>query len=106
MDGIIKYKNSLSKLVDSENVFLGLFSHGSMKIELFRPDQIDTQQPHEQDEIYVIATGTGTFILEDKKVSFEPNDVIFVPAGKDHRFIDFTEDFTTWVIFYGPKNGE
>jgi hypothetical protein len=23
-----------------------------------------------------------------------------------HRFEDFTDDFATWVIFYGPEGGE
>jgi hypothetical protein len=23
-----------------------------------------------------------------------------------HRFEDFTHDFGTWVIFYGPEGGE
>jgi hypothetical protein len=32
--------------------------------------------------------------------------VLFVPAGIEHRFIKFTEDFVTWVVFYGPKGGE
>jgi hypothetical protein len=27
-------------------------------------------------------------------------------AGKPHRFEDFTDDFGTWVIFYGPEGGE
>jgi len=26
--------------------------------------------------------------------------------GVEHRFIDFTEDFGSWVIFYGPQGGE
>ncbi|MFT5765663.1 MAG: mannose-6-phosphate isomerase-like protein (cupin superfamily), partial [Saprospiraceae bacterium] len=37
---------------------------------------------------------------------FEAGDVLFVPAGVAHRFEKFTEDFATWVIFYGPKGGE
>jgi hypothetical protein len=32
--------------------------------------------------------------------------VLFVPAGHEHRFEDFTPDFATWVIFYGPDGGE
>jgi hypothetical protein len=29
-----------------------------------------------------------------------------VPAGVPHRFVDFSDDFETWVVFYGPKGGE
>jgi hypothetical protein len=29
-----------------------------------------------------------------------------VPAGVEHRFEEFSGDFGTWVIFYGPEGGE
>jgi len=31
---------------------------------------------------------------------------LFVPAGIEHRFENFTSDFATWVIFYGKEGGE
>ena len=34
---------------------------------------------------------------------FIPGEVLFVPAGVEHRFEDFTEDFATWVFFFGPE---
>jgi hypothetical protein len=33
-------------------------------------------------------------------------EVLFVATGVKHRFIDFSDDFATWVFFYGPKGGE
>jgi mannose-6-phosphate isomerase-like protein (cupin superfamily) len=36
----------------------------------------------------------------------EPGEVLFVPAGIEHRFEDFSDDFATWVFFYGPEGGE
>lgn len=35
-----------------------------------------------------------------------PGDLLFVPAGVVHRFEEFTDDFATWVMFYGPEGGE
>jgi hypothetical protein len=32
--------------------------------------------------------------------------VFFTPAGWVHRFEDFSDDFATWVVFWGPKGGE
>jgi mannose-6-phosphate isomerase-like protein (cupin superfamily) len=37
---------------------------------------------------------------------FKPHDVIFVPAGMEHRFEGFSDDFQTWVVFWGPTGGE
>ena len=31
---------------------------------------------------------------------------LFVPAGRRHRFEDFSENYVTWVVFYGPPEGE
>jgi hypothetical protein len=29
----------------------------------------------------------------------------FLRSGT-HRFLEFTDDFATWVFFYGPEGGE
>ena len=29
-----------------------------------------------------------------------------VAAGAVHRFVDFSDDFQTWVVFWGPEGGE
>ena len=87
--------------------FVELFKHGTLTVELYAPQGRDAQTPHARDEVYVIASGTGTFRHEhvaEQKVS--PGDVLFVAAGVEHRFVDFSDDFATWVFFYGPEGGE
>tara|TARA_R110002073_G_scaffold49320_2_gene131727 strand:- start:169 stop:279 length:111 start_codon:yes stop_codon:yes gene_type:complete len=32
--------------------------------------------------------------------------MIFVEAGAEHRFENFSEDFSTWVVFWGAEGGE
>ena len=99
-------KTALEKLKASQGIFLELFQHGSLCIEIYQPQEKDEQLPHDHDEVYVIISGTGEFINGDTTVSFKPGDLLFVPAGVPHRFIHFSRDFSTWVIFYGPKGGE
>ncbi len=77
-----------------------------MSVELYRPQVVDPQTPHLQDELYVVVAGSGVFFRAGERVSFVAGDVIFVPAGMEHRFESFTPDFETWVIFYGPQGGE
>ena|ERR1700737_866163 len=83
-----------------------LFAHGSMRVKYYSPKAVDTQTPHRQDELYVVIAGKGTFVCADQTVGFEPGTVIFAPAGVEHRFQDFSDDFCAWVIFYGPDGGE
>ena len=102
----IKPAEALEKLKDSNNEFLELFGHGSLSVEVYKPNLVDNQTPHERDEIYVIISGSGEFIHAENTQSFDVGDVLFVPAGIEHRFINFTNDFSTWVFFYGPNGGE
>lgn len=83
-----------------------LFEHGSMVIKLYAPRGTDMQTPHSQDEIYVVAQGTGEFVCGGSRQPFQPNDVLFAAAGIEHRFENFTDDFAVWVFFYGPEGGE
>ncbi len=89
----------LSKEPDGKK-FTKLLERGNMYVEIYVPEKIDLQTPHDQDEIYVIISGTGTFFNNGERRPFAPGDVLFVPAGIEHRFEDFSEDFKTWVIFY------
>ena len=102
----IDSKKALQKLTTADNPFLSLFEHGTLSVEIYKPIKVDLQQPHTRDEVYVIVSGTGEFINGDERVDFVPGDFLFVPAGVEHRFENFTEDFATWVIFYGPEGGE
>jgi mannose-6-phosphate isomerase-like protein (cupin superfamily) len=83
-----------------------LMEHGSMKLRFYKPRGLDQQTPHDQDELYVVASGRGTFFVGGQRVAFGPGDVLFVGAKVEHRFEDFSDDFATWVVFYGPAGGE
>jgi mannose-6-phosphate isomerase-like protein (cupin superfamily) len=91
---------------ETDKKFTVLMQHGTMSVEYFSPDKVDNQQPHKQDELYVIDSGSGTFFRNGERIQFNKGDVLFVPAGMEHRFENFTEDFATWVIFYGKEGGE
>lgn len=103
----IDVKQAMSKLPTPEgNRFVVLFKHGTLRVKLYAPRRVDPQMPHEQDEIYVVAQGTGSFFHEGSSERFGVGDVFFVPAGDVHRFEDFSDDLFVWVFFYGPEGGE
>jgi mannose-6-phosphate isomerase-like protein (cupin superfamily) len=83
-----------------------LLEHGTMQLRWFAPKGEDTQTPHDQDELYIIASGSGWLSRGAERVPFGPHDALFVCAGEAHRFEDTSPDFATWVIFYGAKGGE
>jgi mannose-6-phosphate isomerase-like protein (cupin superfamily) len=83
-----------------------VFEHGTFMLKLFAPVDTDTQQPHTQDELYIVARGSGWFVNGAVRHAFSTGDTLFVPAGVTHRFEDFSEDLALWVVFYGPQGGE
>ena len=58
----------------------------------------DRQQPHEDDEVYVVLEGTGVLEVEGKSFSISEGHSIFVPAGADHRFTAY-EQLAVLVVF-------
>ncbi len=81
--------------------FICALAHGTMSVELYAPIAQDLQTPHLQDELYFIQSGQGELIVNGERQPFEPGMVFFVAAGVEHRFENFTADFTTWVVFWG-----
>jgi mannose-6-phosphate isomerase-like protein (cupin superfamily) len=58
----------------------------------------DRQQPHEDDEVYVVLEGTGTLEIEGKQVDLREGHAVFVPAGAEHRFVGY-EQLSVLVLF-------
>jgi mannose-6-phosphate isomerase-like protein (cupin superfamily) len=98
--------DGLRQLPHQGKRFVEVFNHGSLLVEIYAPRGSDPQTPHTRDEVYVVASGTGVFVTPDRRQPFKPTDFLFVPAGVEHRFEEFSDDFATWVLFYGPEGGE
>ena len=58
----------------------------------------DRQQPHADDEVYVVLEGNGVLDVEGESVSVKVGDSVFVEAGADHRFSAY-EQLSVLVIF-------
>ena len=58
----------------------------------------DRQQPHEDDEIYVVLEGGGVLQVEGEETPVREGSAVFVEAGADHRFTAY-EHLSVLVIF-------
>lgn len=75
---------------ESEGVELGVYV-------LVAPEP-DRQQPHDDDEIYLVLDGSGVLDVEGKSVPMSVGDAVFVEAGADHRFSAY-EQLAVLVLF-------
>ena len=84
------------------------FRHGTLIAELWKALAYDEMfwHDHPQDEIYMIVSGSATFVAENEEFSScNAGDVVFCPARLKHNFRDFIKDFVVWILVYGPMGG-
>ena len=58
----------------------------------------DRQQPHEEDEVYIVLEGNGLLEIEGESLPVAEGSAVFVEAGAEHRFSAY-EQLSVLVIF-------
>jgi len=58
----------------------------------------DRQQPHDDDELYVVLEGDGVLQVDGTDVPVREGTAVFVEAGADHRFTAY-EHLSVLVLF-------
>ncbi len=76
-------RDAIERLAKNNMDFARLFERDAFDVGMYRPGTVDAQQPHKRDEIYVIATGSGEFVVHDERQPFAQGDVLFVPAASN-----------------------
>jgi mannose-6-phosphate isomerase-like protein (cupin superfamily) len=102
-------KSAIFRLAETESRIPGppglhyevVMERDGARVLLSRPVAPNRQTPHAQDEVYVIVRGRGVLVHDGKRDAFETGDLMFVAAGTEHWFEDFSEDLAVWVVFYG-----
>jgi mannose-6-phosphate isomerase-like protein (cupin superfamily) len=64
----------------------------------------DKQQPHDDDEVYVVLEGRGVLDVEGQPVPLRQGQSVFVPARAEHRFTGY-EQLSVLVIFAKARAG-
>jgi mannose-6-phosphate isomerase-like protein (cupin superfamily) len=80
-----------------------VFVDGDLEVRFAARPTNGPQVPHKRDELYVVAAGSGRYRVEDRVTAVGPGDLLFAAAHARHGFEDISEDFTVWVLFYGPQ---
>ena len=76
---------------------------GSLSLTIARwpAGSVDDQQPHTEDEVYLVSAGRAVLTIGDERVPVEPGSIAFVAAGVEHRFSEIVEDLET-LVFWSP----
>jgi mannose-6-phosphate isomerase-like protein (cupin superfamily) len=85
--------------------YLEFLRSASMSVGLYvlPAGTLDEQQPHGEDEVYLVVAGGALFTAGGETREIRAGDVLFVAAGVPHRFHDISEDLRTIVCFAPPE---
>jgi mannose-6-phosphate isomerase-like protein (cupin superfamily) len=59
----------------------------------------DSQQPHTEDEVYIVLEGLAQIRIGEEDYLVKTGDTIFVAALKEHRFHSILEELRVIVVF-------
>ena len=95
----------VSYIHEDAGSYVEFLRNPSMSVGVYRLAEgaPDPQQPHTEDEIYVVISGRGRFRGGDGDVPVGPGDVIFVPAQEPHHFHGIEEAIEVVVLFSPPE---
>jgi mannose-6-phosphate isomerase-like protein (cupin superfamily) len=63
---------------------------------------VDPQPVHDQDEVYIVLTGTATAVVAGERAAVRAGSVLIVPARTAHHFDDTAGDFAAIAVFAPP----
>ena len=80
-----------------------VFVDGDLELRFAACPTRGPQVPHQRDELYFVASGSGHYRVEDTLTAVGPGDVLFCAAHVGYGFEQISDDFSVWVLFYGPE---
>ena len=76
----------------------------SVGLYVLEAGSVDLQEPHAEDEVYVVVRGRCRFRAGAEERAVEPGSVLYVPTRLEHRFLDIQERLEA-LVFFGPAEG-
>lgn len=73
--------------------------HLSMGLYVLEAGASDPQQPHREDEVYLVTGGKAKILLGDEVRPVQQGSIVFVAEGVVHRFLEIEERLEVLVLF-------
>jgi len=104
MPSSIDFEHVRRRLAEGEGGYEVVHSSPGLELGVYvlvAPEP-DRQQPHEDDEVYVVLEGSGSLEIEGETVQLKEGHAVFVRARAEHRFVGY-ENLSVLVIFAQPN---
>lgn len=73
----------------------------SMGLYVLEVGATDPQQPHSEDEVYIVTSGKAKIRVADEVHRVEAGSIIYVDANVEHKFFEIEERLET-LVFFAP----
>jgi mannose-6-phosphate isomerase-like protein (cupin superfamily) len=92
-------------LAESGHRWLPVLYRATMHLGLYTlpAESQDTQNPHEEDEVYYVLRGRGQMTAGEETSKVEAGDLLYVDAGLQHHFHDIEEELE-FLVFFSMKH--
>ena len=96
----------ISKINKGTSYFDTFLNKNSLSagILILKPDEEDTQLPHDSDEMYYILEGDGFLKIKNKKYKLKKGKAFFVPKNTEHYFFGNKKKLSVLYFFGGLDN--
>jgi mannose-6-phosphate isomerase-like protein (cupin superfamily) len=90
----------------NDGAYLQFVKERNMSVGLYalNAGELDPQQPHNQDEVYLVVSGRAAITVGMETTQVGRGSVVYVPAGVAHKFHHITEDLRVMVVFSPPES--
>ncbi|MBM7167257.1 cupin domain-containing protein [Streptomyces sp. G44] len=91
--------------VANDGAYLQFLRERNMSVGLYalNAGESDPQQPHGQDEVYMVVSGRASITVGMETTQVARGSVVYVPAGVPHKFHHISEDLRVLVVFSPPE---
>ena len=96
----------LGKIKKSSSYFYTFINKSSLTagLLLLQPGEKDTQEPHDNDEIYYVISGDGFLKIKNKDYKISKDKIFFVEKNVDHYFHGNSKELKVLYFFGGPDS--
>jgi len=93
----------IRKIKKSSSYFYTFIDRDSLAagVLVLQPGEEDTQEPHDNDEVYYVISGNGFLKIKDKDYKVSKDKLFFVAKDVEHYFHGNTKELKVLYFFGG-----
>ena len=73
---------------------------GGLFVGLHPGERVQYHYHKKRECFFVVISGEGTAIIEDKEITLKANDIMYIPSGEKHAIVNRTDKYFRYLEFF------